>query len=233
MSESKPRTGLRVGILLAGAALFALVAWKLGIGLPSPDSIRQTFDKWQADPKVGPNLVPFYLGFIFFFGIFGFPRGVVAAIGIGLMGEVKTWLAFSLILPVSALIQFMVIRWAIAAWVRDRLPAQAVQWEERILKHGFWAVALLRGFPPTAMGMFNSVCAVSALRPQIFFLGSLAGYFISSLFYVILAGFLLELYLRVWDSEWAMPIVVAIIIVTIGAMYTVYGQLKKQGKKKG
>lgn len=217
-----------MSILLAGAVLIGLAAWRLGIPLPSPDAIRETFQRWQADPKVGPNLVPAYLAFIFVFGCMGFPRGPVAAVGIGLMGAWKTYLAYCAILPVSALIQFLVVRWAITDWVRERLPEDARKMEDIILRRGFWAVAGIRGFPPTGMGVFNAVCAVSALRPGTFFAGSVAGYAISSVAYVLLADLLVDLYTRIWDSEWALPVIAAMFILFAGAMFTLYGQLKRQ-----
>ncbi len=213
------------------AGLFALLAWKLGVPLPSPDAIRRSFSRWQDDPAIGPHLVTAYVVFIFVFGCFGFPRGPVAAVGIGLMGPWRTYAAYCITLPVAALVQFAVIRWAIAGWVRERLPASTKKLETAILRHGFWAVAGIRAFPPTGMGLFNALCAVSALKPLTFFAGSVAGYAVSSVAYVLLADLLVDIYLKIWDSQWAMPVIAGLIILMIGALYTAYGQLKKQKSK--
>ncbi len=232
MTRTRPNTGLRISALVAVAGLFAFGAWRLGIPLPSPDAIRDMFRRWQDDPVVGPRLIPVYLAFIFVFGCVGFPRGPVAAVGIGLMGPWQTYFVYCLILPVSALIQFVVVRWAITDWVRDRLPESVRELEGVVLRHGFWAVAGLRGFPPTGMGAFNALCAVSALKPGTFFAGSVVGYALSSIAYVLLADFLVSIYTKVWDSEWAMPVVAGFIILMVGAMYTLYSQLKKQKRGK-
>jgi len=220
-------TGVRVLIVSGVAGLFAFAAWKLGIPLPSPKSIHRMFEQWEGDPLVGPHLVEAYLLFVFTFGCFGFPRGPVAVVGIGLIGKWNTYLAYTLLLPVSALIQFGAGRWAIADWVRERLPPQARQWEERLVRHGFLAVAGLRAFPFTPMGTFNYLCAVSELSPATFFLGSFAGYAVSNAFDILLAQVILDLYLHFWDWEWAGPVLAASVILFVGLGVTVYSRLER------
>ncbi len=184
------------------------------------------FQQWEGDPVVGPHLVEAYLLFIFAFGCFGFPRGPVAVIGIGLIGKWNTYLAYSLILPVSTMIQFAVGRWAISDWVRARLPPKAKAWEEKLVRHGFLAVAGFRAFPFTPMGTFNYLCAVSKLSPATFFFGTFAGYAVSNAFDILLAQIILDAYLHFWDWEWAGPVLAGFVILSVGLGISVFSKLQ-------